>query len=239
MNRGWIDIGYHWIIDQLGNIIQGRKEEVVGAHCYGHNANSIGICVLGLNTFTKESMNALTGLVSNKLKEYNLTLKNVYGHNSFTIFKTCPNYSVERFCEIIEDNLNREDFLSDKEEIEEAVEVLSDLRADIDLTSNFLQMELQIEREMEKERDKGPSNLTREQIIEKRNFKVRQKRKQVLEIVEEMGQKIEIIANVVDNERQEQKYLVDVQIKNGREIGYSGSGVKSYSPALADGRRGG
>jgi hypothetical protein len=45
--RGWRDIGYHWVIDRDGAVAPGRKETEVGAHVEGHNRGTIGICLLG------------------------------------------------------------------------------------------------------------------------------------------------------------------------------------------------
>lgn len=48
--RGWSDIGYHRVIEEDGSIHLGRDIGRVGAHCKGHNHNSVGICVVGDNT---------------------------------------------------------------------------------------------------------------------------------------------------------------------------------------------
>ena len=45
--RGWSDIGYHFYIDLYGEIHKGRDIAKIGAHCKGHNRNSIGICYCG------------------------------------------------------------------------------------------------------------------------------------------------------------------------------------------------
>ena len=45
--RGFNDIGYHYVIDLDGTIEAGRDPEKAGAHAQGHNANSIGICYVG------------------------------------------------------------------------------------------------------------------------------------------------------------------------------------------------
>ena len=42
--KGWNDIGYHFYIDLDGTINKGRDIDKIGAHCKGHNRNSIGIC---------------------------------------------------------------------------------------------------------------------------------------------------------------------------------------------------
>ena len=47
IRRGWLDIGYHYVIYLDGSIHAGRSEEVVGAHCVGYNSHSIGICYVG------------------------------------------------------------------------------------------------------------------------------------------------------------------------------------------------
>lgn len=45
--RGFRCIGYHFVIYLDGSVHEGRAIEEVGAHCLGHNANSIGICYIG------------------------------------------------------------------------------------------------------------------------------------------------------------------------------------------------
>lgn len=45
--KGYLKIGYHYVIDLDGTIEAGRPEPEVGAHCAGHNAHSIGICTIG------------------------------------------------------------------------------------------------------------------------------------------------------------------------------------------------
>lgn len=45
--KGWDGIGYHFFIRLDGTIEPGRPIKKIGAHCYGHNNNSIGICYAG------------------------------------------------------------------------------------------------------------------------------------------------------------------------------------------------
>jgi N-acetyl-anhydromuramyl-L-alanine amidase AmpD len=45
--RGWADIGYHFVIRRDGLIDLGRDLQEIGAHVAGHNAQSIGICLVG------------------------------------------------------------------------------------------------------------------------------------------------------------------------------------------------
>ena len=43
----WAGVGYHYLIRKNGMIEQGRRPDMVGAHAYGHNKNSLGICLAG------------------------------------------------------------------------------------------------------------------------------------------------------------------------------------------------
>ncbi len=46
-NRGFSDIGYHYVIYRDGSIHNGRDVEKAGAHCTGHNTYSIGVAYVG------------------------------------------------------------------------------------------------------------------------------------------------------------------------------------------------
>ena len=97
LERGWSDIGYHYVIDLQGNIHEGRKEEIVGAHTKGLNKNSIGICYIGgldsklepLDTRTDEQINALEDLLKVLKRKY--PSATIHGHNDFSS-KACPSY---------------------------------------------------------------------------------------------------------------------------------------------------
>ena len=45
--RGFVAIGYHFVIRRDGSIEKGRDIACVGAHAKGHNLDSIGICMVG------------------------------------------------------------------------------------------------------------------------------------------------------------------------------------------------
>ena len=46
-DRSFARIGYHYVIRRDGTVEPGRPEGVQGAHVRGHNAGSIGICLVG------------------------------------------------------------------------------------------------------------------------------------------------------------------------------------------------
>ncbi len=102
--RGWKDIGYHWVVlngqitpkvsyqPGMDGVIQaGRPEAEIGAHCEGHNADSIGICLVGIREFTEHQMDALCTFLVVVLKKYGLKVTDVYGHHEFNPGKACPN----------------------------------------------------------------------------------------------------------------------------------------------------
>lgn len=93
--KGWKGIGYHFVIYRDGSIHVGRTKEQVGAHCTGHNSNSIGICYIGgldiqgnpLDTRTEEQKVSLLALLKD--------LRTLYpgipilGHRNYSN-KACP-----------------------------------------------------------------------------------------------------------------------------------------------------
>ena len=100
-DRGWSDIGYHFLIDRDGMVVEGRALERTGAHTKGHNKCSIGICLFGghggsendpfSDHFTPEQEKALRSLI-NKLQDRFGMLK-VSGHNQYAA-KACPCFKV-------------------------------------------------------------------------------------------------------------------------------------------------
>lgn len=100
--RGWRDIGYHWLIDRDGTVMQGRKETEVGAHVAGHNSGTIGISLFGGLTskthdlfsknYTREQEEALRLLIEQIMGRTNI--KRVRGHNEVDSGKACPGFWV-------------------------------------------------------------------------------------------------------------------------------------------------
>ena len=100
--RKFADIGYHYVVYRDGSVHKGRAENLVGAHCLGHNANSIGICYIGgctangkypKDTRTPQQKQALRQLVQKLLFVY--PHASVHGHNEFSN-KACPSFNVQK-----------------------------------------------------------------------------------------------------------------------------------------------
>jgi N-acetylmuramoyl-L-alanine amidase len=93
--RGFLDIGYHYVIVKNGSVYEGRPLEAVGAHCRGQNHDSVGICLTGLDYFTSEQFSSLRDLVKHLLSRFNLTSDRVRLHSQYDTKKTCPNFTLK------------------------------------------------------------------------------------------------------------------------------------------------
>src|SRR3989338_11094347 len=95
----WEDIGYHYLIDKKGKIHVGRSEKFIGAHVFGHNKNSIGICLIGNfdeESPTKKQTQTLIKFLKEKVRKFKIPIKNILGHREFPeITKTCPGKFVD------------------------------------------------------------------------------------------------------------------------------------------------
>lgn len=92
-DKGWGDIGYHFLIDANGNVWQGRALDWQGAHAGGDdNIGNLGICLLGdfrTSPPTREALAALERLVDGLCDRHRIAHAKVFGHMKFA--KTeCP-----------------------------------------------------------------------------------------------------------------------------------------------------
>ena len=98
--RGWSGIGYHYVIKLDGTIEKGRPVEKVGAHAFGYNKRSIGLCYIGgvdeegspKDTRTPEQLRAMDIFVAMLKDDYKSAT--VHGHNEFSN-KACPSFNVK------------------------------------------------------------------------------------------------------------------------------------------------
>jgi N-acetylmuramoyl-L-alanine amidase len=102
-DRGWKDIGYHYVIYLDGSVHEGRPVEQTGAHTSGHNADSIGIVYVGgcdtkmkaKDTLNEAQETAMVNLIKSLRDEYGSL--SLHGHNEFAA-KACPSFKVaEKF----------------------------------------------------------------------------------------------------------------------------------------------
>ncbi len=95
--RGFADIGYHFVIDYAGRLYEGRSLGVRGAHTSGHNTGAVGIVLLGNFEEIQPSaaqMAKLQALV--KMLVTNYPIENLGGHLDFNPGITlCPGKNLE------------------------------------------------------------------------------------------------------------------------------------------------
>jgi hypothetical protein len=107
--RGWSGIGYHYVIcngiafhgspydPALDGLIQlGRPLSQIGAHVKGHNADSVGICLIGRRHFTgRQLLAALPDTIETLMDLPGISgCENIFAHYEFDAGKTCPNIDI-------------------------------------------------------------------------------------------------------------------------------------------------
>lgn len=107
LRKGWLDIGYHFIIRRDGAVETGRPEDVPGAHVRGFNHISLGICLVGgvaadgktpEDNFTDAQKHALFALLTDLKLKY--PTAKIWGHCDFpNVAKACPSFDVQEWWE--------------------------------------------------------------------------------------------------------------------------------------------
>ncbi len=88
--RGFAECGYHYYIRRCGLIVTMRDIGKIGAHCHGHNQDSIGICYEGglnsagipADTRTFEQKYALRSLI--RCLQSDFPGCHIYGHRELS-----------------------------------------------------------------------------------------------------------------------------------------------------------
>ncbi|MBQ3957872.1 MAG: N-acetylmuramoyl-L-alanine amidase [Bacteroidaceae bacterium] len=101
--KGWLTCGYHFVIRRDGTVEQGRDLADPGAHCYNHNAESIGVCYVGgqdengkpADTRTPEQRIALDAIV--KTLHAVFPDADIRGHHDINPAKDCPCFDVGEY----------------------------------------------------------------------------------------------------------------------------------------------
>lgn len=100
--RGWLDVGYHYVIRRSGEIERGRPRTATGAHVGGFNSRSIGICMVGGGKtredgdYTDSQWASLRALLAELKTIY--PAAQVMGHRDFpAVHKYCPSFDVRQW----------------------------------------------------------------------------------------------------------------------------------------------
>lgn len=100
--RGFNEIGYHKVIDLDGTVENGRSLSKIGAHCAGHNSDSIGICYIGgldakgnpCDTRTEEQKIALKATIEYFKSRF--PNAKIVGHRDMpNVHKACPCFNAK------------------------------------------------------------------------------------------------------------------------------------------------
>lgn len=81
--RGWLGIGYNWLVAPSGNVFEGRGWKHAGAHAAGVNRRSIGMAVLmdaQTHDPTDAAIESLRWLIAEGMRIGELSSPDVTGH---------------------------------------------------------------------------------------------------------------------------------------------------------------
>jgi len=102
--RGWSDIGYHYVIRRDGTLEYGRPIDKAGAHVRGYNKHSIGIALVGGvdrhgnpdNNYTNKQFQMMFELLG--MLKSDFPQAEILGHRDFpSVNKACPSFDVKEF----------------------------------------------------------------------------------------------------------------------------------------------
>ena len=91
-NRGWGDIGYHYIIDRAGRVWEGRSLHYQGAHVADNNEHNIGVVCLGNFDKQQPSRQQLQSLIDTLRalrQQHNVPVHRIHTHQELNPTR-CP-----------------------------------------------------------------------------------------------------------------------------------------------------
>lgn len=125
--RGWRDIGYHAVAEMVNGspVVQyGRPEHIPGAHVVGHNANTLGICIVG--NYSENPINlplirqAAFRVVAPWCVQYHVPVDHVVGHREVPGTSTqCPglNFDMNAFRVLVNQYILYQNFPDEGEDV--------------------------------------------------------------------------------------------------------------------------
>lgn len=96
--RGWADVGYHFLIGKQGGIYEGRPVEVRGTHVEGYNTGSLGVCFLG--NFQVDAVNPAQFDAAQRLLRWLVAqfyITHIAGHRDFNPQTECPGSHLDSY----------------------------------------------------------------------------------------------------------------------------------------------
>lgn len=110
--KGWSGCGYHFVITRDGKVQKGRpldkdkwlEKDEIGAHAYGFNSSSVGICLIGGKNKNGEPDLEMTMVQDGTLWRLLETLieqfpsADIIPHSEISP-KSCPNFNLHKWLE--------------------------------------------------------------------------------------------------------------------------------------------
>jgi N-acetyl-anhydromuramyl-L-alanine amidase AmpD len=93
LKEGYSDIGYHKLINYLGQVFAGRSETEMGAQALEMNSESIGVCCIGdyqKNEPSPELYKSLVQVVATLCKRHKVPAYKIIGHRDVAKIKNKP-----------------------------------------------------------------------------------------------------------------------------------------------------
>jgi hypothetical protein len=114
-NNGWSDVGYHFMINRIGELVIARPLSKVGAHTKDKNTHSVGIMLAGghggsadekfEDHYTQEQKDTLFWLINALMKQDDY-IKRLSGHNQYAA-KACPCFNASEFFNVNKDLIEK------------------------------------------------------------------------------------------------------------------------------------
>jgi hypothetical protein len=96
---GWADIGYHYIVDPMGHVWEGRPIQYQGAHVKNNNEHNLGVMVLGnfdVQRPTPEALMTLDNFIADRMRSYRVPISRVYTHQEINP-TACPGRNLQSY----------------------------------------------------------------------------------------------------------------------------------------------
>ena len=97
LERGWGDIGYHYIIDRAGRVWEGRPIQYQGAHVRDNNEHNIGVMCMGnfdIQQPSEAQLSSLAAFTQKLRRKHNVSVNRVFTHQEL-MPTHCPGRSMQ------------------------------------------------------------------------------------------------------------------------------------------------
>jgi hypothetical protein len=95
--RGFADVGYHFVIDRAGRVWEGRPAKFQGAHVRNNNEHNLGVMCLGnfdIQSPTDAQLRSLAATVAHLRRQFNVSPKRIYTHREI-VPTACPGRNMQ------------------------------------------------------------------------------------------------------------------------------------------------